>query len=364
MAEQPKPFNQRVYSGYIRPFLDDYVSPAMSAVGRYVPPEIRSRLGSLVDVMPTPDTVTPTRNALAALGEGRYGTAAAETVNALAAPWLFTPMAAEMMMARGAQYASRANMLAPRADLPSTAEYGSLQRSISAGYDPPKVPVRPYEADYPRGGPGYDPSRPFTSPEGVVIAAPFVAGRRGYGAPDAGLLPGQSAELSRLLAGTVPEGVAARELPPRAVGSLRITPGPDRTTRQILFDQSLSPAKADRVIAHEVGHLIDGASGLSLGAFPKRETAKVYSDLYTGQAHRTRQLTGPQHVGYKPSEVPGELIAESIRAYMMDPAYLKTVAPKTARLIREYVNTHPTLSKIIQFNTLAAAALPALDGDR
>jgi hypothetical protein len=47
-------------------------------------------------------------------------------------------------------------------------------------------------------------------------------------------------------------------------------------------------------------------------------------------------------------------MAEAIRAYMVDPNYLKTVAPKVAAAIREAVNSHPTLSKIIQFNSLAA----------
>ena len=32
---------------------------------------------------------------------------------------------------------------------------------------------------------------------------------------------------------------------------------------------------------------------------------------------------------------------------------LKTVAPKTAAAIREAVNSHPVLSRIIQFNTMA-----------
>ena len=47
---------------------------------------------------------------------------------------------------------------------------------------------------------------------------------------------------------------------------------------------------------------------------------------------------------------------------MADPSYLKTVAPKTAAAIREAVNSHPILSKIIQFNTLAGlAAMNGID---
>lgn len=55
--------------------------------------------------------------------------------------------------------------------------------------------------------------------------------------------------------------------------------------------------------------------------------------------------------------MPREYIAEASRAYMVDPNWLKTVAPKTAARIREYVNSHPELSKIIQFNSLAAASI-------
>jgi hypothetical protein len=70
---------------------------------------------------------------------------------------------------------------------------------------------------------------------------------------------------------------------------------------------------------------------------------------------------GPQHVGYRNDDVKKELMAEAIRAYMVDPNYLKTVAPKTAAAIRAAVNEHPTLHKIIQFNTIAALAAGGID---
>lgn len=40
---------------------------------------------------------------------------------------------------------------------------------------------------------------------------------------------------------------------------------------------------------------------------------------------------------------------------MADPNYIKTLAPKTAARIREFVNNNPRLNKIIQFNGIAAA---------
>ena len=51
------------------------------------------------------------------------------------------------------------------------------------------------------------------------------------------------------------------------------------------------------------------------------------------------------------------MVAESIRAYMMDPNYIKTAAPKAAKRIREAVNSHPEISQHIQFNGDGRAAL-------
>ena len=52
-------------------------------------------------------------------------------------------------------------------------------------------------------------------------------------------------------------------------------------------------------------------------------------------------------------------MAEAIRAYLTDPNYIKTVAPKTAARIRAHFNVHPEISKSIQFNTLAGPAAAA-----
>lgn len=68
----------------------------------------------------------------------------------------------------------------------------------------------------------------------------------------------------------------------------------------------------------------------------------------------------PLTFGYNAKQAQRELMAEAIRAYMTNPNYLKTVAPRTAERIRDAVNGHPFLSKIIQFNGIAAA--PALGG--
>ena len=41
---------------------------------------------------------------------------------------------------------------------------------------------------------------------------------------------------------------------------------------------------------------------------------------------------GPENNGYSGPAVQRELVAEAIRAYMANPGYLKTVAPKTGAL--------------------------------
>ena len=91
----------------------------------------------------------------------------------------------------------------------------------------------------------------------------------------------------------------------------------------------------------------------------RRELRPIYNSLNNpnrtpgGDAPFWMRFT-PRDQGYGPKESQREYIVEAIRAYLTDPNYIKTVAPHTAKAIREAVNSHPTLSKIIQFNTLAA----------
>lgn len=127
--------------------------------------------------------------------------------------------------------------------------------------------------------------------------------------------------------------------------------------RRILFDKSLPPDHAYRVIAHETGHAIDDiAAGIPTGGL-NTELRQIYNTMATGQ-ERARGLTGPQHIGYRPDEVQRELLAEAVRAYITDPNYIKTVAPKTAARIRAAVNADPRLNKAIQFNTSAPIMPP------
>jgi hypothetical protein len=141
------------------------------------------------------------------------------------------------------------------------------------------------------------------------------------------------------------------------------------------------------VAAHEVAHGINDRAGefvsVKLGrSIPIKpgtvnEGKTIYNDLnnsYLAAARKQNPNVDPEKVywgtgvtpektfGYAKADAPAEYMAEAIRAYMADPNYLKTVAPKTAAAIRAAVNAHPTLSKIIQFNSIAGlAAMNGID---
>ena len=121
---------------------------------------------------------------------------------------------------------------------------------------------------------------------------------------------------------------------------------------------SLPKDKMDIAMAHEVGHAIDALSDQIPTKGLEDELDFNYSALRTGE-ERKFVLSRPQDFGYKGEMVEREKIAEAIRAYLVDPNYLKTVAPKTAARIRQFVADSPDLANIIQFNGLAAGGAVA-----
>jgi hypothetical protein len=75
---------------------------------------------------------------------------------------------------------------------------------------------------------------------------------------------------------------------------------------------------------------------------PDRPTGRLDFADYDGY------LVGPPTDHYDtPEKVFEELVAESVRAYLLDPNFIKTVAPDLAAAIREVVNSHPELSRFI-----------------
>jgi hypothetical protein len=232
---------------------------------------------------------------------------------------------------------------------------GPLESRLVPAYNPPVKSPRPYTADYPSGTPTDATGRLTADIEGRPLGGRYVAGRRMVGEPDEALSPAAVDAIATSAAGASPQAVAPGQIG-RAAAALRRTVDPETGASQynILVNRTLSDAMRDRVVAHETGHLVDELAGRIPTDDIKTELKQIYNALNTGQ-ERARNLTGPQNLGYKGDTVDRELMAEAIRGYMADPNYLKTVAPKTAARIRDYVNSNPRLAPLIQFNSVGVS---------
>jgi hypothetical protein len=251
----------------------------------------------------------------------------------------------------------------------------SLTAQSARIYDPPKKPQRAFTEDYKGTAPADAEGNLTHDIEGRPLTAKYIAGRRTDGGADVGLSPRDVVRVATDL-GFPPRLAAKGDLPAGAVGVFSKQHGgaDGGYLRQIGVLETLPEKDFNRVTAHELGHGIDDATGkfarldrlVPVNEIPqegiKKELGGVYNDLNNPSAGGGKKFT-PEAAGYLPKDVPGELNAEAIRAYMADPNYIKTVAPSLASRIREYVNTHPDLSKVVQFNSLAApfAAMPVLN---
>jgi hypothetical protein len=258
-----------------------------------------------------------------------------------------------------------ANALMRLLETPANGKIASALSDVRASktpsiFDPKPTAQRPFNADYPQGAAGPDGSRITIDIDGRPIApTALIAGRRTVGALDQGLTAEQIDGIARSLA--VPRYAAPRTGPDLKGDAGRFVAGPDR---RIFVDQRLTPVQTDRVFSHEVGHAIDDLAMAQLGPGGSRipttglskELARVYEDLNTAGWFKPGRGMTPKGQGYAENQTDAELMAEAVRAYMRDPNYLKTVAPNTAKRIREYVNANPNLNNTIQFNSLAPAA--------
>ncbi|POR52394.1 hypothetical protein CYD53_10559, partial [Bosea psychrotolerans] len=201
--------------------------------------------------------------------------------------------------------------------------------------------------------------------DGRPLTARYVAGRNYVGEGDTGIPTSAYDAIGKEGTGRYAQAVAAREIGGDA-GRYVVTR--DRRSgkvvdRAILIDKNLDPDRYSRVLAHEIGHAVDELAGTIPTAGLSDELRGLYNSLSNG--HRNAAGTDaranarpflPQHDGYRGDDIPREYMAEAIRAYMADPNYLKTVAPKTAARIREYANPNPKFNRTIQFNAIAAPA--------
>lgn len=223
-------------------------------------------------------------------------------------------------------------------------------------HNAPEVKPRPFELDYPNGAPADATGKLTHDIDGRELTAKYVAGRKTVGGSDAAIPTEEYDALAEAATGRRPQAVASRQIGGDA-GQYVVTT--DRRSgnvidREIFIDKALPPRKAENVLAHEIGHAIDEISGKMPIDGLNQELRTVYNGQNNPQSHG--KLFGPENAGYRTKdEVRKELVGEAIRSYKQNANYIKTVAPNTAARIREFVNSHPTLKHIIQFNSVAAA---------
>lgn len=233
-------------------------------------------------------------------------------------------------------------------------------------YDPPHVPPRDLAADYPHGAPIDERGQITHDIEGRPLTARWIVGRsrvddvRGMGGGQSQAFP--SEELVSLAKATTSEGSSL--VAPRSLGQdVGRTVIDAKTGKPVaVYVANNLPAKeTGQVLAHEIGHAINAHAGKIPASGLLAELKPLYNTLNNPNRSRDGSAAAawgkpftPTALGYSKSEKPLEYMAEAFRAYLTNPDYIKTAAPKTAARIRKYVNDHPELSKIIQFNSIAA----------
>lgn len=240
------------------------------------------------------------------------------------------------------------------ARMPQTAE--KLVSKRANIYDPPVKSARSFEADYPGGAVADDAGQLQFDIDGRPLGGRYVVGRADASGLDVALPREALDEIAKARTGSAIRTAApgSSELG-RDVGRtvFRRDGRPDR----VVVSGALTDAQTPRVAAHEIAHVIDQTAGKIPIDGLHDELRLIYNDLNNPQNYGKK--FGPEQSRYAKSDVPRELMAEAIRAYMADPNYIKTVAPKTAARIRAHVNAHPKLKDTIQFNSGGALPLAA-----
>jgi len=226
--------------------------------------------------------------------------------------------------------------------------------------DAPNLPQRPFESDFKAA------SGPYGSPlsttiEGHPLTADFVAGRRTVGGADQGLSERDISDVAKALGISRVDGVPRSKMPDGAVGAY--TGGVKPVIR---LASDLMPEKVPSVFAHEVGHHLHEALPLkSSGSIDAHAAGfrRVYQDQNVPMTSRKIDANvAPERYGYKGSDVNAEYWADALRAYIQNPNYIKSTAPKLAKELRDLVNNNPQLRKTIQLNQAAPAVGAGLLG--
>lgn len=222
--------------------------------------------------------------------------------------------------------------------------------------DPNPVPQRSFQNDYPTQGiESQNGSRLTHDIDGNPLSpTSFIAGRNVAGRADSALGLDDTRRIAGLLGATERRASIGSDL-----GRFSVSRGKDgEQAREILLAKNLSDKDLPFVQAHETGHLIDGM--VYGGKIPNdgivNSLRKLYSDANSSLAVKDGKIGAtPEMMGYSGQKADDELMAESLRMYMRDPNYMKSLYPDIAKRIRENVNQNQNLKDIIQFNSAAGA---------
>ena len=317
------------------------------------------------------NTPSQASKSLAAESAARHGTPPA------AVPGVLPPRPAAVASGDEAVTAATratAHGLPQEANVVSDAAYttGRLRDPRDAGRP---IPLEEYYSGKPPIGP--DGRRLERTPEGVELTAPRIIGRTYADEPDQGLRYRDAMETARLFVNRIRRAEKG-ELPPHMEGEFHLLPDPDlnqviefvrtlfnyppRGIPEIVYGRYMTAQKAQRIVAHELGHaLVKKAPGLvdanKIPAEAVAQMRQIYSDL--APPRRGHQgLIGPEDFKYPAEKVLDELVVETIRAYMFYPQYAKQHRA-AAEWIRRHLNENPEIASKMQLNSWAPWLLPA-----
>lgn len=257
--------------------------------------------------------------------------------------------------------------------------YKSASYGVSAGdnslasrstnlYNPTPKPQRSFGKDYPNGAETDAAGNLRYTIDNDPIGARFVVGRRVAGGADKALSPAEFDAIAEAITGrrtsTVPPSAFRR---PGTVGEVVV----NRYTKRpevVRLSEKLTAEQLPDVYRHEIGHVVDQGVG-EIPVLKNIEGAlrTNYNDLNNPILAQARKMNpdvdvnrssnfkgwGPESAKYRGDDIDRELIVEALRHYTVDPNSMKSLYPELAKYLRQVVNPHPEVSKIIQLNSLA-----------
>jgi len=217
---------------------------------------------------------------------------------------------------------------------------------------------RPFERDYDAGVSSDATGKLLTDMDGNPFSPKaIVVGRQVEAGMDVPFPEAKQEYLAKKITGRYSTTLPTNS--PELNGAVGKTAVMNGVPVEIFLSDELEGGNRVSVFGHELGHGLDeSVHQIPVTKKMKPELEALYNT--TNNPKRTPDglnadpeapLYTPKDRGYGPRKANREYMAEAFRIYMLDPNYLKSVAPETAAQIRFYINTHPRIGKIIQFNS-------------